>query len=79
MRIARACAGIEADELQGSSALRFRRLVSCFIWAEMSMEGVKRGQGVLIDHSDIGTAQAEPLLAHLEWSRPSQRTSPRKD
>ena len=29
--------------------------------------GVERGQGVLIDHGDIGTAQAEPLLlAHLE-------------
>ena len=60
--------GIEADELQellgatGSAALG-----ELLHLGRDEHGGVERGQGVLIDHSDIGTAQAEPLLlAHLE-------------
>ena len=60
--------GIEAHELQELlGATGAATLGELLHLGGNEHGGVKRGQGVLVDHGDIGTAQAEPLLlAHLE-------------
>ena len=60
--------GVEAHELQEFlGAAGAAALGELLHLGRDEHGGVERGQGVLIDHSDIGTAQAEPLLlTHLE-------------